>query len=183
MSDPAQKTEKQRIDELEAAKSTLEGEVARLKALVTANATAGETEAIRAEKVRADAAEAKVARFDETFRTAVLARVKLEREAGSVMGAAFRMDDMTDRQVQDLVVKRLDASVNTQTENDDQIRGRYNTLIALAAKNADSQARVAEILGKTAEADRKDSAPSYEDIENNRWKTTLKNGRSAVEGR
>ncbi len=178
MPNPAEKTDKARVDELEAAKATLDAEVARLTALVTSQATAGETEAVKAVQVKLDASEAKVARFDETFRAAVIARVKLEREAVAVMGPAFRMDDLTDRQVQDLVVKRLDASVDVASQNADQIRGRYDTLIGLASKNAESQARVAEILGSSREAARADESESHDDIEKNRWKKTLKNGRA-----
>lgn len=172
-----------RIDELGGENKTLKARIAELEALIATNATAAESEAVKKEKQRADEAEAKVKRFDETFATAVRARAKLEREAGRIMGAEFRMDDMTDRAIHEAVVKRLDASTDVKSVSDAELRGQYNTLVALAAKNVESQQRVGEIMSRTRETERKDEGESYEEYEKNRWKTTLKNGRDAAEGR
>lgn len=181
----ADKTDKQRADELETTVATLTDEVKRLEGLIAAGATAAETEAIRKEKQRADAAEEKVRELDAAYQAGVRARSKLLLEASTQLGATFRMDDLTERQIHEAVIKRLDASVNTSGENDDQVRGRYQTLLALAARNVESQQRVAEILGREnrTDAHRAEREESYEDHEKNRWKTTLKNGRAAAEGR
>ncbi len=179
-----EKTDKQRADELETTVTTLTGEVKRLEGLIAANATAAETSALRKEKARADAADENVRKLEAKFDANVRARVALVTQATTVMGREFRMDDLSDRQIHEAVIKRLDASVNVGSENDDQVRGRFNTLLTLAARNVESQARVAEILGRTTETARKDDSESYESIENNRWKKTLSNGRAtAAEGR
>lgn len=184
-SDMAKDTPSQeRVDELVGENKTLTARIAQLEADLVAGAQAAESEKIAAEKTRADAAEAKVARFDETFQAAVRARTKLEREAGKVMGPEFRMDDMTERQIHEVVVKRLDANADVKSVSDAELRGQYQVLASLSAKNVESQKRVAEILGRADESDRKDEAPSHETIENNRWKKTLSKGRdTAAEGR
>lgn len=180
-----EKTDKQRADELEGELKVYKAKVAELEALIASNATAAETEAIKREKTRADEAEAKVQRFDETFRDAVRARVKLERQAASVMGPEFRMDDMDDRAIYAAVVKRLDSSADVSASvSIDMLRGQLHALVGKAGENAAAQARVAEILGRTAPEQRNDDQPSYEEYENSRWKKTLSNGRDrAAEGR
>jgi hypothetical protein len=177
-------TDKDRADELSGENKQLKARVTELEGLIAAGAQAAESDKVKAEKERADAAEAKVSRFDETFLGAVRARTKLEREAGTVMGPEFRMDDMTERQIHEGVVKRLDASTDVKAANDAELKGQYTALISLSAKNTESQKRVAEIIGRTAQDTRKDDSPSYEEIENNRWKKTLSKGRdAAAEGR
>lgn len=179
-----QKTDKQRADELETTVETLNQRIKTLEADIAAGAQAAETEALRKEKERADAADDKLRKVEQRYQADVRARVTLVAQASAVLGREVRLDDMTDRQIHETVIKRLDASVNVSSENDDQVRGRYNTLLALASRNAESQARVAEILGRgNEEQQRKDhAAESFEDHEKNRWKNTLKNGRTAAEG-
>lgn len=171
---------KARIDELGGENTTLKTRITELEALVASGAQAAESEAVKKATERADAAEQKVARFDETFTTAVQARAKLEREAAAVLGAQVRLDGLTDRQIHELAVKRLDASADVAAANDAELRGRYNTLIGLSARNAESQARIAEILGgqKPTPAPRADEE-SYESLMRNSWK---QNRRAAAGG-
>lgn len=179
-----EKTDKQRADELEATVATLKNRIVTLEADLAAGAQAAESERIQAEKARADAAEAKVAQFGETLTQAVRQRAKLEREASAIMGPAFRMDDLTERQIHESVVKRLDASVNVSAENDDQVRGRYNTLLDLSARNLESQQRVAEILGRNKNEARSDAAADREgrlDAHRNQWRQTV-TARNAQKG-
>jgi hypothetical protein len=180
----AEKTDKQRADELETTVATLNAEVKRLEALIASGAHAAESEALRAAVARADAAEAKVAQLDEVLEKRADERAKLRTEAAAFVGAAVRLDGMTERQIHEVVIKRLDASLNIASENDDQVRGRYNTLTALATRNAESQRHISQVLSRTAATERKDDAPSHEDVENSRWKKTLSKGRdAAAEGR
>jgi hypothetical protein len=138
------------VSEGETAKATvvtLTNEVAEYRAQIAAAATTLETEAIVREKTRADAAEAKVSRFDETFRAAVAARAKLERRADVVMGGKLRMDDLSDREIQATVVKRLDATADTSSAVSDAfMSGRFESLIDSHARNARSQQHVSEVL-------------------------------------
>lgn len=170
-----------RIDELNGEVKVLKTQIAERDALIASGATAAESEAVKTVTARADAAEAKVARFDETMQAAVRARTKLEREAGAVMGAEFRLDDMTERQIHEVVVKRLDGSADVKTPSDAELRGQYGALVSLSAKNIESQARVGEILSRTSTPVRedKDEVPHEKDA----WKQTLRNGQSTKEGR
>lgn len=179
------KTDKQRADELEATAATLRAEVTRLEGLIAQNATAAETAALTAEKQRADAADQKVRDLEAAFDNRVRGRVALLVEARTQLGATIRLDDMSDRQIQEAVIKRLDGTANVSGENDDQVRGRYKTLMALAVRNTECQARVAEIIGRTNEGARNDAdQESFEEHEKNRWKKTLNKGRAAAqEGR
>ncbi len=137
------------VTEAQTAKATvvtLTNDVSALRTQLAAGATALETEAIVREKTRADAADAKVARFGETFRAAVAARSKLERSAVAVLGVV-RMDDMTDREIQAAVIKRLDASADvSDAVHEAFMSGRFESLIDSHSRNARSQQHVAEVL-------------------------------------
>lgn len=178
------KTAEQRADEAEAAVATLKTEVARLEALIASGAQAAETDAVRAAMQRADAAETERKKIADAFGDAVKQRVTLISQAQLHLDSTVKFDTMTDRQVQEAVVKRLDSSAaaTLATENDDQVRGRYNTLIGLSAKNVESQKKIAEVLAKSNGGDRKDQEgeQSYDDMCRNAWKETLKQGRAAV---
>lgn len=170
------KTDKQRADEAEAMVATLRAEVTRLEGLVASGATAAESEAIQRERTRADAAESQVSRFGELLERRADERAKLRLEARAILGEAFRADSLTDRQIQEAVIKRLDSSVDVRSENDDQVRGRYVTLVELHGRNATNQARVGDILAKqrTDSGAPTPGAPNaYEDHVNNAWRKTL----------
>lgn len=169
------KTDKQRADEAEAMVATLRTEVVRLEGLVATGAAAAEADAIKSERTRADEAEAKVTKLGTELERRADERAQLRLNARAVLGETFRCDGLTDRQVQEAMIKRLDSSVDPRGENDDQVRGRYVTLVELHVRNAASQARVGEILAK-----RNDGTPpappapsAYEDHVNNAWRRTL----------
>ena len=142
------------VTEAETAKAnvvTLTNENSDLRTQIASAATTLETEAIVREKTRADAAEAKVSRFDETFRTAVAARSKLERNAAVVLGVV-RMDDLSDREIQATVIKRLDSQADTSAAVSDAfMAGRFESLIESHARNARSQQNVSQVLNAHTE--------------------------------
>lgn len=134
-----------RADTAEGKIAVLEGQIAELRALIAAGATAAETDAINRERTRADAAERAVAAFDETFAARVAERVALERKATIVI-PDLRMDNMTDRDVMAAVVKRLDANADISAGvADGIIRGRFLASTERHASHAQSIARVTEI--------------------------------------
>ncbi len=143
------------VTEGETAKATvvtLTKENSDLRTQMAAASTGLETEAIVREKTRADAAEAKVNQFGETFRAAVAARTKLERHANVVMGGKFRMDDLSDREVQATVIKRLDSQADTSAAVSDAfMAGRFESLMESHSRNARSQQHVAEVMGAVTE--------------------------------
>lgn len=178
------KTDQERADELAGENKQLKARIVELEGLVTSGAQAAETEAVKKEKARADEAEAKVQRFDETFNAAVRARAKLEREALGVLGVTTRLDDMSERAIHEAVVKRLDATADVKAPSDAELRGQFNALLALAGRNAESQARVGEILARTTQpqAPRADEE-SYDSMMRNAWKKNLNGRQGAAEGR
>lgn len=115
----ARDTEKARADSEKLRADTAEGKLieaerdkSSLRVQLDAQATAAETAAVKRERERADAAELKVAKFDEKFEERVQARAELERKAGIVMGADYTMKGVPDREIMATVVKRLDAQAD-----------------------------------------------------------------------
>lgn len=173
-----------RVDELVGEVKILNGKLAERDALIASGAQAAESDKVKDLQTKLDEANGKIGRFDETFTKAVVARAKLEREAAGILGATTRLDDMNERAIHEAVVKRLDGGADVKTPNDAELRGQYTTLIALASKNAESQARVSEILGRTTTnpAPRADEE-SYESMMKNAWKKNLNGRHGAAEGR
>ncbi len=170
------KSEKLRADTNEGKMLTLESQVKDLTAKVAGNAIALETDAVKLEKARADAAELKVSRFDSIFKKAVRERATLERSASSVMGPEFRMDDLDDRQVRVAVVARLDASVDVGSSVDEGIIiGRFQTLVEGFNKNARSQARIADIINEGNSAETRNDSTANRASARDAWKQPLPN--------
>lgn len=135
-----------RADSAEATIKTLRAENVELRAQITSAAQVIETEAIKREKVRADAAEAEVRRRDEAFKQALDSRVGLERTASIIM-PELNMRGMSEREIVTTVVKRLDASQACGPEvSDAYLRGRFDSLIELHKRNARSLERVSDIV-------------------------------------
>lgn len=170
------KIEQARADVAEGKLKVSEGKISELSSQVSARQAATETEAVSREKSRADAAEAKIARFDATMEKRIRIRSKLERQAAAVMGDDFRMDDLSDHQIRCEVVKRLDSSARLDGESDGVVEGRFLGLVDGFHKNARAQARVAEILD-----DNKNNTPRLDQREVNKkaaremWKKPLPN--------
>lgn len=176
------KTEQARADVAEGKLITAEARIAELQAQLATNAAANETEAVVKERERADAAEAKVARFDSTIEKRIRERSKLERQAGSVLGNEFRMDDLSDREIRAAAVKRLDSTADvSRGVPDGIIEGRFLSLLDGFNRNARSQARVAEIMSSTTEsAPRVDAKELQKQKARDQWKAPLPNDIRAV---
>lgn len=166
-----------RADVAEGKLITADGEIKDLRVQVTSQTAATETDAVRQHKERADSAEAKVARFDATLEKRVRERSKLERQAYSVMGEDFRMDDLNDREIMCGVVKRLDSSADVGKHiSDGVIQGRFLSLLEGYNKNAQAQARVAEVISESREAaPRLDSKATKNKALRDSWKQPLPN--------
>jgi hypothetical protein len=154
--------------------SQLEKDVSSLRTQIATNTTATETAAIIEQRQRADALEAQVARFDETYQTAVRQRTSLMFRAGSVMGEDFRMDDLTDDQIRRAVVKRLDSTADVGNHvTEGIIHGQFEQLMKGALKRARQDARVSQVLGTTAEQNRSDTRSEKMREFQDRWKKPL----------
>lgn len=184
--------QKERADSAETARdeergkiSVLEKDVANLRSTIAAGATAVETSALTSKQERIDELESTVSRFDETFTARVRARTTLERQAGSVMGDAFRMDDMNDRSIMVAVVQRLDATEKIGAEiSDGVVAGKFEMAVKGFKRNARSLANAQSIMSEVqntgaARADSKDEKlKAFRD----QWKQPLPNDLRAKKG-
>ncbi len=168
------KTDKQRADEVGAENRVLVARVAELEQMIAANATAAETEALKKERGRADEADAKARQLAEAFEVGVQKRTQLVIEARAVMGDKFRLDGMSERNIHEAAVKRMDGSVDPKSMNDDELRGTFRALMTRFAANSESQAKVGEVLGRTsARADEKSEREKRADAYRNQWRQTI----------
>lgn len=153
---------------------TVEQERDALKVQIAAGASAVETEALVRERTRADQADAKVARFDETVESLVESRADLQFRAAVAMGPEFKMRGLTDRQIMAAVVKRLDAAADVSDAVElGYIKGRFDSLLKLQLQRARQDANVSAILGSTAQTARADSKADKMREYREQWKKPL----------
>jgi hypothetical protein len=177
-------TEKLRADTAQGEMNVLRGDIETLKVKVASQVAATETEAFRAEKVRADEAEAKVSRFDEMLNARVLERSALMTDARIVMGDTFRMNDLSDRQIMAAVVTRCDSSADVSKDvADGVVIGQFKAHVKARIANARSQANISEIMSSQTRVDAVNADESlaarrkeYRD----QWKKPLPNSRAAA---
>jgi hypothetical protein len=137
-------------------------------ALEGANRTYSEN--LSKEKARADKAEAErdAARAEVTalkdpkrFDSAVSARVSLLVTAGNVLGAEYRADGKTDRQVQVDVIKKADPKFDDANRTDAYVQARFD-LIAESGARADSIVNAPAAIAAVQSQGRTDSGESAE---------------------
>lgn len=171
------KVQQTRADVAEGKLMTVETRVDELQTQIASQASAVQTDALVRERKRADDAESKVARFDATIEKRVRVRASLERQAMTVMGDDFRMNDLNDRQIMAAVVKRLDSGADVSASvADGIIQGRFLSLLEGFSKNARSQANVAALLADDREQQpRVDSKEQKKRQLRDQWKQPLPN--------
>lgn len=156
----------------------LEKRISELNAELQTKVSAVESENVERERARADAAEAKIQRFDATFEARVRDRSTLLRQGYVVMGPEFRMDDLSDRQIKEACVKKLDPSADVSANvSDGVITGQFLTLIKGHDRNMEAQARIGGLI---EDASRQDGAstpskPNRVEATRNQWKRALPN--------
>lgn len=173
----------ERGDRAEATVLTLEQSNRELETRLAAGAEAGETAAIREQAERADRAEAVVRQNEERFDSAVRDRVSIVRRALVVMGDEFNPDRMSNREVQSVVVKRLDSAADISSKvTDAYIAGRFDSLCDLHSKTARSLTRAGSSISGTR-LDRAEAAPDARVQRatdwRNQWKRPLPSSRNA----
>lgn len=170
--------EKLRADTADGKIIELEAQISELNVKIAAGATAVESEAILAEKHRADQAEAQIAEFDKTYENRVRERVELVRKAEVILGHEFRTDSLSDREIMASVVKRLDSGADvTNGVPDGVIRGRFLAATERHASGARAIARVAEVTSNTT---RIDAAAEARKERRESWKKPLPNSVHAM---
>ncbi len=179
----ADQTDKQRADELEGLNTQHVKRIAELEALVAANATAADSDALKAEKTRNDEQAATIANFKSTFDDAVRERAALVAKAAAVMGPTYRMDDMSDHLIHVAVVNRLDSTANAAAgTNPDVLRGQFLALVGKDAVNVAAKARVSELMSRNQTESRNDEATERAarlDAYRNQWRTSAVTAKGA----
>ena len=177
-----------RAEKAEAAVAPYKERIAELEQIIAEGATTAETSAISRERSRADEAEAAIRLFDERFERGVRDRSNLMHRAGLVMGAAFRMDDLNERQIHEAVIRRLDSKVSVKGESDSFVAGRFETLLDLRNRTAQSLTRLTEEIvthNRTDGEDRRGPDAKAQRLKEFRdqWKKPLPNDIRAQQGR
>ncbi len=152
----------QKLDGEKKRADTAEGKVAALNAEVTQlrgerrddAAIAAQNEKIKELTERADAAEKKLAGFDERVAAGVKARAKLERDAASVLGPKARFDDLSNREImiQVLTKRGYEFDVN---RSDEALKGAFDIAVEGWANCGAALDRIGQV---TAEKTRQDAA-------------------------
>lgn len=137
-----------RADMAEATVHTLRGEITELRSQIASAATVIETEAIRREKQRADAAEARLSQHESSFSDRVTARVALERKAAVVLGDRS-LAGVPEREIWGTVVKRLDASAEIGSNvSDSYLEGRFDSLLESHHRNARAHRLISDVVAQ-----------------------------------
>ncbi len=159
----------------------LEKEIGTLSAQISAGAQAVETAAVMRERERADSLDAKVSRFDETFRDKVRERTTLMFQAGSILGSDFRMDDLSERAIKCAVLKRADSTADVgDGVPDGVITGQFMEVLKRAMKRARQDVEAASIMTTTTEKTREDSKEQKLQDYRDQWKRPLSTPRKGA---
>lgn len=135
-----------RADSAEATIHTLRGEITELRSQIAAAATVVETEAVRVQMTRADAAEAELRRREDTIDARIEERVSLERKAAVVM-PDLKMRGMSERQIWSTIVKRLDANADIGAGlSDAYLQGKFDSLLDQYARNARAHRSIGDVI-------------------------------------
>lgn len=137
----------------------------------------------RAEEATARADAADKARNDaadpQRFNGAVAARVKLEREARSVLGEGARLDAMDDAQVRAAALAKLCPTLKLDGREPSYVAARFDAEIERASADAlrklreDSTPKSGANPGTPKEGERKDAAVSFMEASASAWQKPL----------
>lgn len=155
----------QALDALAKAQQTLGAEKARADAAVTerdALKSSLDKLTARADSLVEELATEKKARKDALDATPALvrARVELETKASPIMGKDFKMDGVSDREIQVAVIKHVTGVETPADKSADYIAARFDAAIERASTSAEVFQRAhAEInAGRAAKTDAGDAA-------------------------
>jgi hypothetical protein len=144
-----------RAEKAEAAIGPLKERISDLEAQIASGAVAVETERIKKESARADEAEEALRQREDAFEDAVEKRTSLMRRASIVLGEDFRFDKLTERQIHEAVVKRLDGDADVKPMSNSFLEGKFDTLLELRGKTARALRRAGESFVREDEGNKK----------------------------
>jgi hypothetical protein len=140
-------TSRRDADGLRAELTTAKERIVALETEKAAGASAVETAALLEQKTRADDAESKLAELERTLPAKVQARANLIAKATAVLGAKFRADSLTEREIVVAAVRSLRAKEDCgPTVSYEYLTRRLDSLIEDRTANATSLARASTSL-------------------------------------
>lgn len=130
--------------------TTLTEKVTSLETQLAAGATAMETEAIAEQARRADSAELELSKLKATRETEIRKAAEVRAKAMTLMGPEFRVDDMSDRTIQSVVIKKYAPKEDTgEKVSNAYIETRFDSIYQDRMRTARSFTRVGEALAGT----------------------------------
>ena len=154
--------------------------VSELEAQLAAGSQAMETEAIKEHATRADAAEEKLESLEKAREADIQRSASVRTKAVVMMGAEFRCDGMSDRDVQAAVLKKFAPNEDlSQAKTNAYIATRFDALYEDRMKTARSHAVISQVLKtptehtREARADGGDGKPKLS--HRDKWKEGLPN--------
>lgn len=138
---------KLRADTAEGKLGEVQKQIPILQAELAQAKTASETVAVAKERTRADSAETALRELQTRRADDIRARVALERQCAPTLGAAFRMDSLSDRALMCMALKKLDAHADTaDSVPEGVIIGRFQAAIERRDANASALAEVSQVM-------------------------------------
>jgi hypothetical protein len=160
--------------------------IVELEVQLANGAQAMETEAIKQQAERADAAEQALAELKATRETEIRKEAEVRTKATLLLGTEFRADGMSTRQIQATAIKKFAPSEDIgEGKSDAYIASRFDALYDDRMKTARSHQRAGEVLAPLhARETRTDSISSAKPTFSwrDQWKVGLVNGPGGEEG-
>jgi hypothetical protein len=126
-----------KVQAADAAKKLVDAQAAAESEKQKATAAAGASDAAKA-KIDALEAQLKTANDPARIDSAVRERVALETKARPVLGDGVKLDGLTTRQVQALVLEKLTPGFKADGAEDAYVRGRFDTALELNVQSKDA---------------------------------------------
>lgn len=144
-------------DAAQAEVKTLKERVSALELQIAVGHTALETEAIRTQSQRADAAEETVQKMKADREAEVRQAAELRIKAQAVMGEKFSSAGMSDRAIREIVIKKLAPKEDLSKASDAYLTSRCDSLVEAFTSNARSITRITEVTAPANQSQSKEA--------------------------
>ena len=119
-----------------------------------------ETSKAKADEAAAELEKLRETYSDEAIRDAAKARVALERTAGKILGDEADLDDKSEREIQEAVVKAVHADADLTDASDVYVQARFDAAVETHKVHADASTKQRETAAPKADAKMKDPRDS-----------------------
>jgi len=119
-----------------------------------------ETSKAKADEAAAEVEKLRETHSDEAIREAAKARVALERTASKILGDEADLDGMSERDLQEAVVKAVHADADLTEASDVYVQARFDAAVETHKAHADASTKQRETAAPKADAKMKDPRDS-----------------------